>query len=133
LASHQHEGSEPSEPLAPLTERRQSAGDEGAHRRGGLVLVPDAEPAPDIDVLQADAGAFQPRDQLDQASLDRLDRFGLLSRERERRLVGDLIAKLQIRLRSPRQALLRLSGGNQQKVAIAPLKGAWRGPTWSSD
>jgi ABC-type sugar transport system ATPase subunit/ribose/xylose/arabinose/galactoside ABC-type transport system permease subunit len=52
-------------------------------------------------------------------SLDRLDRFGLLARHRERRLVDELIAKLGIRLQSPRQTLLRLSGGNQQKVAIA--------------
>src|SRR5215207_14416 len=52
-------------------------------------------------------------------SLDRLDRFGLLDRERERRLVDELIDKLRIRLRSPRQTLVRLSGGNQQKVAIA--------------
>ena len=52
-------------------------------------------------------------------SLDRLDRSGLLDRERERRLVDGLIEKLRIRLRSPRQTLVRLSGGNQQKVAIA--------------
>jgi ABC-type sugar transport system ATPase subunit/ribose/xylose/arabinose/galactoside ABC-type transport system permease subunit len=52
-------------------------------------------------------------------SLDRLDRFGLLDRQRERRLVDGLIDKLRIRLRSPRQTLVRLSGGNQQKVAIA--------------
>src|SRR5215207_9134867 len=52
-------------------------------------------------------------------SLDRLDRFGLLDRERERQLVDGLIEKLRIRLRSPRQTLVRLSGGNQQKVAIA--------------
>jgi ribose transport system ATP-binding protein len=52
-------------------------------------------------------------------SLDRLDRFGLLDRARERRLVDGLIDKLRIRLRSPSQTLVRLSGGNQQKVAIA--------------
>src|SRR5215204_1306372 len=52
-------------------------------------------------------------------SLDRLDHFGLLDRERERQLVDGLIDELHIRLRSPRQTLVRLSGGNQQKVAIA--------------
>jgi hypothetical protein len=52
-------------------------------------------------------------------SLDRLDHFGLLARDKERWLVDGLITKLSIRLRSPRQTLLRLSGGNQQKVAIA--------------
>src|SRR5215212_5800491 len=52
-------------------------------------------------------------------SLNRLDRFGLLDRERERQLVDGLIDKLRIRLRSPRQTVVRLSGGNQQKVTIA--------------
>ncbi len=44
---------------------------------------------------------------------------GLLDRRRENRLVADLVRKLQVRLRSPKQPVLRLSGGNQQKVAIA--------------
>jgi ABC-type sugar transport system ATPase subunit/ribose/xylose/arabinose/galactoside ABC-type transport system permease subunit len=52
-------------------------------------------------------------------SLDRLDRLGLIDREKERGLIDELIQKLRIRLQSPRQAVLRLSGGNQQKVAIA--------------
>jgi ABC-type sugar transport system ATPase subunit/ribose/xylose/arabinose/galactoside ABC-type transport system permease subunit len=52
-------------------------------------------------------------------NLGELDRFGLISPGRERRLVDRLIERLQIRLRSPKQTLLRLSGGNQQKVAIA--------------
>jgi ABC-type sugar transport system ATPase subunit/ribose/xylose/arabinose/galactoside ABC-type transport system permease subunit len=59
------------------------------------------------------------RENLAMPSLDRLDRFGVLSRERETRLVDGLIDKLRIRLRSSRQTVLRLSGGNQQKVAIA--------------
>jgi ribose/xylose/arabinose/galactoside ABC-type transport system permease subunit/ABC-type multidrug transport system ATPase subunit len=44
---------------------------------------------------------------------------GLLDRRRENRLVAELVRKLQVRLRSPKQPVLRLSGGNQQKVAIA--------------
>ena len=58
-------------------------------------------------------------DNLSLPSLPALDRFGLLDPARERALIRDLIAKMQIRLRSPKQAVLRLSGGNQQKVAIA--------------
>lgn len=58
-------------------------------------------------------------DNLALPSLDRLDTLGLLSPAKERNLVNDLIEKVQIRLQSPRQAVLRLSGGNQQKVAIA--------------
>jgi ABC-type sugar transport system ATPase subunit/ribose/xylose/arabinose/galactoside ABC-type transport system permease subunit len=58
-------------------------------------------------------------DNLSLPSLGGLDRFGLLDSGRERNLVAGLIEKLRIRLRSPKQSLLRLSGGNQQKVAIA--------------
>lgn len=58
-------------------------------------------------------------DNLALPSLDRLDRLGLLSPAKERTLVNDLIEKLRIRLHSPKQPVLRLSGGNQQKVAIA--------------
>ncbi len=59
------------------------------------------------------------RDNLALPNLGLIAHGGLLSRDRERRLVNGLIQKLQIRLRSSRQTLLRLSGGNQQKVAIA--------------
>ena len=51
--------------------------------------------------------------------MDQLDQLGLLSRKREHRLIAGLVEKLRINLQSPRQPVLRLSGGNQQKVAIA--------------
>ena len=58
-------------------------------------------------------------DNLALPNLNLVTRYGLIDRGRERALVDSLIAKLQIRLRSPKQKVLRLSGGNQQKVAIA--------------
>ncbi len=58
-------------------------------------------------------------DNLSLPSLDQLDRLGLIDAGQEKRLVDGLIEKLRIRLHSPKQTLLRLSGGNQQKVAIA--------------
>lgn len=58
-------------------------------------------------------------DNLSLPSLDRLDTLGLLSPAKERNLVSDLIEKLSIRLHTPKQQVIRLSGGNQQKVAIA--------------
>ena len=58
-------------------------------------------------------------DNLALPNLNAVSRFGLIDRGRERALIDSLIAKLQIRLRSPKQRVLRLSGGNQQKVAIA--------------
>ncbi len=51
-------------------------------------------------------------------SLPRLSHGGVLAGG-EQRLVSELIQRMDVRLRSPRQALARLSGGNQQKVAIA--------------
>ncbi|OWV80800.1 sugar ABC transporter [Rhizobium sp. R634] len=53
------------------------------------------------------------------SSLGRFTRFGFLDRKRERREIDALITRLQVKT-SGRNALLRtLSGGNQQKVAIA--------------
>ncbi|MDP4502772.1 sugar ABC transporter ATP-binding protein [Nonomuraea turcica] len=42
-----------------------------------------------------------------------------VSRRREDRLVNDLIARMRIKTTSPAQEARRLSGGNQQKVALA--------------
>lgn len=58
-------------------------------------------------------------DNLALPNLPQIGRWGLIDRGRERALIDSLIAKLQIKLRSPKQKVLRLSGGNQQKVAIA--------------
>ncbi|ASW10662.1 sugar ABC transporter ATP-binding protein [Rhizobium sp. 11515TR] len=53
------------------------------------------------------------------SSLDRFTRLGFLDRKDERREIDALIERLQVKT-SGRNALLRtLSGGNQQKVAIA--------------
>ncbi len=51
-------------------------------------------------------------------SLPRLSHQGVLAGG-EQGLVSDLVRRMDVRLRSPRQTLARLSGGNQQKVAIA--------------
>ena len=58
-------------------------------------------------------------DNLALPNLPAISRFGLIDRGRERELIDSLVAQLQIKLRSAKQRVLRLSGGNQQKVAIA--------------
>jgi len=52
-------------------------------------------------------------------NLRRLTRWRLLSRGQESTLVSNLIQELQVRTRSPKQPVVRLSGGNQQKVVMA--------------
>lgn len=48
-------------------------------------------------------------------------RLGLLRVARQQKAAGDWIARLKIKARSPVQRVLGLSGGNQQKVALARL------------
>ncbi len=81
--------------------------------RRGLAYVPEDRKTEGLLV------PLSVRENLALPNLDQLSHWGILGRRRESDLVGDLVRRLQIRLRSPRQSLLRLSGGNQQKVAIA--------------
>jgi ribose transport system ATP-binding protein len=55
------------------------------------------------------------------SKLGPLTRFGWLSPERERQVVLGWIERLGIRSHGPEQRVAELSGGNQQKVAIARL------------
>ena len=81
--------------------------------RHGLAYVPEDRKTEGLLV------PLSVRENLALPNLGRLSRWGILRRRGETDLVGDLVRRLQVRLRSPRQSLLRLSGGNQQKVAIA--------------
>jgi ribose transport system ATP-binding protein len=60
-------------------------------------------------------------DNLCATSLAPFSRGGLLSLRRRDRVVRERLADLRCKARSPRQAIRELSGGNQQKVAIARL------------
>jgi ribose transport system ATP-binding protein len=51
--------------------------------------------------------------------LNKFSRLGLLNRKREQGLVTDVIEKLKVRTPSVEQPVQFLSGGNQQKVALA--------------
>lgn len=56
---------------------------------------------------------------LSYAQLDGLSRFGVLDQRRERKVVEDWIDRLQVKLGRPADDIATLSGGNQQKVALA--------------
>ena len=53
------------------------------------------------------------------ACLRMIERGGLLSPKLERKLVGDYVNRLQVKTPSYDQAMVDLSGGNQQKVVLA--------------
>jgi ribose transport system ATP-binding protein len=53
------------------------------------------------------------------ASLDRAERFGLLSRRAEHEHVQPFIERFRVKSPSLRQLIINLSGGNQQKVILA--------------
>jgi ribose transport system ATP-binding protein len=53
------------------------------------------------------------------ASLERFRRFGFLAERAERAAVQNLIARLSVRTPSAEEPVRALSGGNQQKVALA--------------
>ncbi len=106
----------------------------GLHRVEGEVLL-DGQHAPAKSPRAAIAQryAFVPEDRktdglvlqlpvsdnLALPNMNQITRYGLIDRGRERALIDALVSKLQIKLRSSRQKVVRLSGGNQQKVAIA--------------
>ncbi len=51
--------------------------------------------------------------------LPKIERFGLLQPKLERELVGNYVSRLRVKTPSIDQAIVNLSGGNQQKVVLA--------------
>jgi ABC-type sugar transport system ATPase subunit len=81
--------------------------------RAGLAMIPE-------DRQRTGLASLLPVSyNLTAANLEAISRFGFLNRGAERQAAADYIRKLRIRAESPRQRAGRLSGGNQQKVAIA--------------
>jgi ribose transport system ATP-binding protein len=58
-------------------------------------------------------------DNVTYSRLSEYSRFGFLNLRRRDRAVGNWMSQFQIKARSPQQLVTELSGGNQQKVAIA--------------
>jgi rhamnose transport system ATP-binding protein len=81
--------------------------------RAGLAYVPEDRPRHGV-VLDLDVGA-----NIVLAAQDRLARRGFLDRAREDELAGALVERLRVKTDSLRRSVRELSGGNQQKVALA--------------
>jgi monosaccharide-transporting ATPase len=79
----------------------------------GMALLPEDRKAegiiPDLSV----------RENIVLAALPRLSRAGLVTRDRQDRIVRTFMERLRIKASSPEQRVAELSGGNQQKVLLA--------------
>jgi ribose transport system ATP-binding protein len=78
----------------------------------GLVLIPEDRATEGLCLSLAI------RDNISLGSLKSVSRWGLIDPGRERRLVGDMVKRLQIVLRNTLDEASSLSGGNQQKVLL---------------
>ncbi|MCM2493625.1 sugar ABC transporter ATP-binding protein [Burkholderia glumae] len=81
--------------------------------RQGIAFVPEDRRAHGV------APALSVRENISLASLARVSRFGLVARARETGIVAGLIDALAIRTPGSDAPVRQLSGGNQQKVALA--------------
>jgi len=79
----------------------------------GLALIPEDRQRTGL------ATALPVGHNITMAHLGEVSRMGLLKLEQEREICEGFIAKLRIKCESPKQRAGRLSGGNQQKVALA--------------
>ena len=92
---------------------RRIAGDTAAAISAGLALAPEDRKH---DGLVLGLGACE---NAGLASTRASTRFGLLSSRQEESRLQPLFTQLQLKVRSPDQAVRNLSGGNQQKVVLA--------------
>jgi ABC-type sugar transport system ATPase subunit len=81
--------------------------------RAGLALIPEDRQHTGL------ATALPVAYNTTMANLGRVSRLGFLNLAAERSVTSDFIRRLRIRAESPKQRAGRLSGGNQQKVAIS--------------
>ncbi len=81
--------------------------------RAGLALVTEDRK------IEGIVPALSVRDNMLLAALPLFTRLGVLDRGRQRRVVDEMIRRLDIRTPSPSTPIRNLSGGNQQKVILA--------------
>ena len=92
----------------PLTRRRPASS-----IRRGLALLPESRKEQGLVMMRS------VRENVAMAHLDDVCRFGLVRRSRERAVVDDVLSSVDTRAASTSLPVSALSGGNQQKVALA--------------
>jgi ribose transport system ATP-binding protein len=89
------------------------SGDVGAAMRAGINMLAEDRKAegiiPNLSV----------RENIVLAALPQLSRFGVVSRDKQDRIVDTFVKRLRIKVSNPDQLVSELSGGNQQKVLLA--------------
>ncbi|MFE2292425.1 sugar ABC transporter ATP-binding protein [Streptomyces sp. NPDC059452] len=81
--------------------------------RAGISMLPEDRKAEGI------IPQLSVRENIVLAAMPRLSRAGIVSRDRQDRIVGIFMERLRIKASSPEQKVGELSGGNQQKVLLA--------------
>ncbi|MFF3994063.1 sugar ABC transporter ATP-binding protein [Streptomyces cyaneofuscatus] len=81
--------------------------------RAGISMLPEDRKAEGI------IPQLSVRENIVLAAMPRLSRAGIVSRERQDRIVDVFMERLRIKASSPEQKVGELSGGNQQKVLLA--------------
>ncbi|MZF54903.1 ATP-binding cassette domain-containing protein [Streptomyces sp. SID5594] len=81
--------------------------------RAGISMLPEDRKAEGI------IPQLSVRENIVLATMPRLSRAGIVSRERQDRIVDVFMERLRIKASSPEQKVGELSGGNQQKVLLA--------------
>ncbi len=88
-----------------------------ASLKRGLVYLPEERKRQGL-VLEHSLG-----DTVSIGFSDRLSRFGLLPKRKERAAVAEILKQYDVRAAGPEQAVGTLSGGNQQKAVVGPIAG----------
>ena len=83
------------------------------HRRVGMALIPEDRKTEGLML------PMSLRDNLTFAAFDRISKAGFVDGGRERKLIDEMVALLAIKAANAEISVGSLSGGNQQKVAIA--------------
>jgi ABC-type sugar transport system ATPase subunit len=106
-------GADPTSGTVEVEGRRLHGGDPRAGIRHGLAMLPESRKDQGLVMMRS------VRENVSLAHLKELSRYGILDFARERQRVGAVLDSVDARVPSLTMSVSGLSGGNQQKAAIA--------------